>query len=396
MKPETRIYIDAVLQNMKNILFFMFLPILIARLGASPLEITLSTSLPPLMSAISVVFVTRLLPCNFKVYYSAGILRQMAFLCIAFAVLLPHSIAWILVFWSINCIVVMILNVQQHSLIKHNVAESNMSTLFGNIRIIAILVTIVCSYSASTLLDRYDTIFPYNYFICMIIGAVCTFTGMNLMARLAPKESKKIKLQWKPPLRRLSPFLIMVGFMSLGGALPGSLWVIYHVNVLHFSNMQIALFSICSGVVSAICIPLGRRWIKRFGYRNTLLTGYALLMCTVSLYGLSHTYAVLLGLQIVRDLIGSFTGIAQETLSIEESRKHEDEAGFFSDVALLTNVGGALGPFAGMLMLQLFNIQTCFVLLGVIALVPAAWFVFRMNEKSQPKPGQIEMVPLVK
>ncbi|MNT32227.1 hypothetical protein D3C72_1680970 [compost metagenome] len=114
------------------------------------------------------------------------------------------------------------------------------------------------------------------------------------------------------------------------------------------------------------------------------------------MYGLSHTYAVLLGLQIVRDLIGSFTGIAQETLSIEESRKHEDEAGFFSDVALLTNVGGALGPFAGMLLLQMFNIQTCFVLLGVIALVPAAWFVFRMNEKNQPSSAQIEIVPVVK
>lgn len=393
MKPETRIYLDALLQNMKNILFFMFLPILIARLGATPLQITLSASLPPLMSALSVVFVTRLLPCTFKVYYSAGIIRQLAFLCIAFAVLLPHSITWILVFWSINCIVVMILNVQQHSLIKHNVADANMSTLFGNIRIIAIVVTIVCSYSASTLLDRFDRIFPYNYFVCMVIGAVCTFTGMNLMARLAPKDSQKVRMKWVRPLQKPTPFLILIGFMALGSALPGSLWVIYHVNVLHFSNKQIALFAICSGVISAVCIPLGRRWITRFGYRNTLLTGYALLMCTVSLYGLSHTYTVLLGLQIVRDLIGSFTGIAQETLSIEESKNHEDEAGFFSDVALLNNLGGALGPFIGMLMLQLFNIQTCFVLLGAVALIPAIWFMFRMNEKNKPNPIDIIPVP---
>ncbi|GIP23854.1 MFS transporter [Paenibacillus sp. J22TS3] len=396
MKAETRIYLDAVLQNMKNILFFMFLPILIARMGASPLQITLSTSLPPLMSALSVVFVTRLLPCTFKVYYSAGIIRQLAFLCIAFAVLLPHSITWILLFWSINCIVVMILNVQQHSLIKHNVEEAKMSSLFGNIRIIAIGVTMVCSYSASTLLDRFDSIFPYNYFVCMILGAVCTFTGMNLMARLAPRESKRISFRWKRPLQKPTPFLMLVGLMAVGSALPGSLWVIYHVNVLHFSNMQIALFSICSGAVSAVCIPLGRRWIKRFGYKNTLLTGYALLMCTVCLYGLSHTYAVLLGLQIVRDLIGSFTGIAQETLSIEESKKHEDEAGFFSDVALLNNLGGALGPFAGMFLYKLFSIQTCFMLLGAVALLPAAWFVFRMNEKKTSEGSPVEMIPAVK
>jgi len=50
------------LQNIKNVTFFLFLPVLIAKLGATPFEIVLSNSLPPLCCAFSLAYIMWQLP----------------------------------------------------------------------------------------------------------------------------------------------------------------------------------------------------------------------------------------------------------------------------------------------------------------------------------------------
>ncbi|MFH5185956.1 hypothetical protein ACHHV8_26775 [Paenibacillus sp. TAB 01] len=103
MKLTTRIYLDAALQNMKSVTFFTFLQVLIARLGASNFEIALSNSLPPLFCALSLAFITRQLPLTRGVFLTSGYIRQFAFLCMAFSVLLPHPIPYLLFFWFDQC-----------------------------------------------------------------------------------------------------------------------------------------------------------------------------------------------------------------------------------------------------------------------------------------------------
>lgn len=78
MRAETRIYLDAVLQNIKSVSFFTFLGVLIARLGASDFEIALSNSLPAFFCALSLAFLTRQLPVTRGVFLVSGSCQDAA------------------------------------------------------------------------------------------------------------------------------------------------------------------------------------------------------------------------------------------------------------------------------------------------------------------------------
>lgn len=366
MTTTTRFYIDALLQNIKNVAFFTYLPVLIAKLGASPFQISLSNSLPPLFCALSLAFITRQLPLTYGVYFTSGMLRQVAFLCMAFSPLLPHPVSWLLFFWAFNAVFVMITSVQQPTLIRSVMSDDTLPALFSRLKNIAIVVTIIGSFTIGKFLDGFQAYFPYNYVISMVVGAVSTFTGMSIIARLAPRERLPIHFHWVVPLRRPTPLLLAMLVSSASIAIMNPVWTVYHVNHLHLSNLQIGMFVIVSGGISAALMPVMRRILERFGSRRVIMVTCLVMAVTPAFYTLATSYWYLLLWQTVLGVSFSFYDVAQQTLAVTESKLHNDVVGFMSDYQLVQNLGNGLAPMlAGVLIDRVSMQDTFFIIVGV-------------------------------
>jgi MFS family permease len=383
MNPMKRFYIDAFLQNIKNVAFFLFLPVLVAKLGASPFEIALSTSLPAFFCAFSLAFITRQLPLTYNIYYRAGILRQLVFLGMAFSPLLPHSIFWLLVFWAFNAMFVMVTSVQQQALIRQAIPESEVTTLFSRIKIIAITVTIVVSYIIGTFLDRFDGIFPFNYVISMVVGALATFTGMSLIAKMAPKEDKPIHLHFVRPLKTMNSKTLAVFIATAGYAVMGPLWTIYHVNTLQFSNLQIGLFTIVAGLLSTVMMPYLRSYIEKRGPERIILLAVAMMAVIPLFYSHFTTFGILLVFQVLFNFGFACFDVAQQTLAIKEAKKYENELDYFSDYQLVQNLANGLSPLIPAMVITSFGLHTTFLFVAILKIASILFVAFLLKEKGQ-------------
>ncbi|WP_229776843.1 MFS transporter [Alicyclobacillus cellulosilyticus] len=367
----TRFYVDAFLQNVKNVAFFMYLPVLIAKLGATPFEISLSNSLPALCCAFSLAFITRQLPLTRRVYYTSGVLRQLAFLGMAFSPLLPHPVVWLLGFWVFNAMFVMITSVQQPALVKNVIDEEAVPKLFSRTKVIAIVVTVVGSYVIGRFLDVHQAIFPYNYVICMVTGAIATFTGMNIIAGLAPRERRPVRFRWVLPLRRPSRLLFAMWLASGSIAVFGPLWTIYHVNVLHLSNLQIGWFGVMSGLISTLAMPWMQKGLQRVGPRTVIVAACAVMAVVPLFYTLRREYAYILALQILLGVAFSFYDVAQQTLAVTEAKHQPDDLAFLSDYQLVQNLGNGLAPLLTAVVLAHTDARHAFIWLSCVRLATA-------------------------
>jgi MFS family permease len=381
MKLSTRIYLDAALQNMKSVFFFTFLQVLIARLGATNFQIALSNSLPPLFCALSLAYLTRQLPVTRGVFLTGGYIRQFAFLCMAFSVLLPDPIPYLLFFWSVNAVSVMVSDAQKPALLRKWVSPDDFSKIFSNNKIIGIVIVTVGSFAIGHFLDVYNWMFPKNYLISMLIGCVSTFAGMSLMAELAPKEKKPIKLTWVRPFQECDRKTWWLGLNNAGIAMVAPLLVIYHVNVLKLSNAQIAYFVVIAGVVSTLLLPVARNLMDRFGMMKvygTAIIGMALALLP---YGFIQSFWLLLIIQGWVGVCLAVNEVASQTIMMREAAKHRKEMVYFSDFQLVMNAGNGIGALLSGALLAFLPIWGCFVLIAVTRVL--FFFSYRSAESNE-------------
>lgn len=368
MKTTTRIYLDAMLQNIKSVAFFTFLGVLIARLGASDFEIALSNSLPALFCALSLAFLTRQLPVTRGAFLTSGYIRQFAFICMALSILLPNPIPVLLVFWSINAVSVIVTSAQQPAILRRVIEPDQFPALFSRIKVIALFVTTTGGLLIGFALDAADSFFPYNYVVSMLVGCLSTFAGMSLIASLAPREKTKIKFQ---PIRLFRECDRNIWWMALNNAgifMTPPLFTIYHVKILHLSNSQIAFFVVTSGVLSATSLPFVRRLMERFGtvriYRAALL---GMIVCALP-YGLIDRYWLLVAAQAWTGFMLAVSEVSTQTMMMEEAGKHKAEMAYFSDFQLVMQLGMAAGPLIAGALLAAMPLWACFMLIAVLRL----------------------------
>ncbi|MDF2813806.1 MAG: hypothetical protein K0Q81_6 [Paenibacillus sp.] len=354
MKPESRIYLDAVLQNIKSVSFFTFLGVLIARLGASDFEIALSNSLPAFFCALSLAFLTRQLPLTRGVFLVSGYIRQFAFICMALSILLPDPIPVLFVFWSINAISVIVTSAQQPAIFRRVIEPTRFPILFSRVKIIAIVIATVGSFVIGNTLDATDQWFPYNYVVSMLIGCLSTFTGMALIASLAPREKIKVQFTWVRPFQECDRQIWWMGLNNAGIAMVAPLFTIYHIKTLHLTNTQIAYFVVVSGIVSALSLPFVRKLMERFG-ANLLYKASILGMAIAILpYGLVNSFWMLIVLQAWVGLSMAIAEVSTQTLMMRDAEKHKKEMAYFSDFQLVMHLGNTIGPLiSGALLLFL-------------------------------------------
>ncbi|MDB5083441.1 MAG: major facilitator superfamily 1 [Bacilli bacterium] len=391
MKATTRIYIDAFLQNIKNVAFFMFLPVLVAKLGANPLQISLSNSLPALCCAVSLAFITRQLPLTHSIYYKSGVLRQFAFLCMAVSPLLPHPIFWLLFFWTFNAVFVMITSVQQPALIRQSIDDQFLPTLFSRTKTIGIIVTIIGSLAIGKFLDAFSSHFPYNYIISMVVGALATFTGMNIIAQLAPKEKKPIHFHLVRPLRTFPKMLIAITLANAGIAVMNPIWTIYHVNILQLGNLQIGLFGMAAGVASTLLMPLMRKGLEQFGPKKVIVLCCAVLAVIPLFYSFFSSYTAILVCQTVLGAAFSYYDVAQQTLAVTEAKLFDDQLAFFSDYQLVQNLGNGLAPLLAAFIIAHLTIHPVFLTVSVLKIASIFLIISLFRPASLQKTRPVEL-----
>lgn len=364
MKISTRIYLDAALQNVKSVAFFTFLPVLIARLGASDFEIALSNSLPPLFCALSLAFLTRQLPVTRGVYLTSGYIRQFAFLSMALSVLLPDPIPFLLIFWGVNAVAVMVTGAQQPAIMRRVVPHEDFPKMFSTNKLIGIVILVAGSFGIGHALDATQHYFPLNYSVSMLVGCLATFTGMNLIAALAPDEKKPVKIHLVRPFQECNRRMWWMAVNNIGIAMAAPLFTIYHVKKLGLSNSDIAYFVIASGIVSALLMPLTRRAIERFG--SIRIYGLALLGMALAVlpYGAVSSFGLLVFLQAWLGGCAAVAEVATNSVMMEEAGKHTREMDFFSDFQLLMNGGNAVGALLAGFLVSVLPLWGCFLIIA--------------------------------
>lgn len=384
MKISTRIYLDAALQNVKSVAFFTFLPVLIARLGASDFEIALSNSLPPLFCALSLAFLTRQLPVTRGVYLTSGYVRQFAFLSMALSVMLPHPIPVILFFWAINAVAVMVTGAQQPAIMRRVVPQQDFPRMFSTNKLIGIVILVAGSYGIGQTLDATQRFFPMNYAVSMLVGCVATFTGMNLIAGMAPHEKKPIRLHMVRPLRECNRKLWWMAMNNIGIAMAAPLFTIYHVKKLGLSNTEIAYFVIAAGVLSAILMPVTRRAIERFGAMRVYSMALLGMAVVVLPYGKITHFIALLLLQTWLGGCAAVAEVATNSVMMEEAEAHKKEMDFFSDFQLLMNGGNAIGGLLSGALLGFLPIWGCFFAIAAMRVAVLVSYKMIVNPSGSP------------
>lgn len=372
MKVSTRIYLDAALQNVKSVAFFTFLPVLIAKLGASDFQIALSNSLPPLFCALSLALLTRQLPVTRGVYLTSGYVRQFAFLSMALSVMLPNPIPILLFCWGINAVAVMVTGAQQPAILRRVVPQKDFPKMFSTNKLIGILILIAGSYGIGQALDATQRFFPMNYAVSMLVGCIATFTGMNLIATLAPHEKKPIRLHMVKPFRECNRKLWWMAMNNIGIAMAGPLFTIYHVKKLGLSNTEIAYFVIGAGILSALLMPVTRRAIERFGAMRTYFIALLGMAVAVLPYGKISHFVVLLLLQAWLGGCAAVAEVATNSVMMEEAQRHKREMDFFSDFQLLMSGGNAIGALLSGFLVSFLPIWSCFLIIAAVRLAVLA------------------------
>lgn len=389
MRISTRIYLDAALQNIKNVAFFTFLPVLIARLGASDFQISLSSSLPPLFCALSLAFFTRQLPVTRGVFLVSGYIRQLAFLSMALSVLLPNPVPYLLFFWSINAIAVMVTNAQQPAIMRSIVDHRQFPAIFSNIKLIGIIILVAGGFMIGHGLDAMDRFFPYNYAVSMLVGCLATFTGMNLIAALAPQEKKPIRLTLVRPFQECSRLIWWMALNNIGIAMVAPLFTIYHVKALHLSNAQIAYFTVASGVITALLMPVTRRCIEKFGAMR--IYGIAVLGMALAVlpYGFVARFWLLVLFQSWIGVCLAVHEVSSNSMMMDESEKHKKEMAFFSDFQLVMNLGNSAGALLSGVLVTYLPLWQCFAVISALRLL-FLWSIRFIPEKSRASVYQLK------
>ncbi|WP_135548547.1 MFS transporter [Paenibacillus cymbidii] len=368
MKLTNRIYADAALQNIKNVAFFTFLQVLIARLGASNFEIALSNVLPQLFGALSLAFLARQFPISRLVYLTGGYVRQFAFLSMALCVMLPHAIPWVLTFWGLNAAAVMVTEAQKPAILRKWVEPGEFPRIFSTNKLIGIVIMVAGSYTIGHALDMSDRFFPYNYVVSMLVGCLSTFAGMALIAGLAPNDKQPIRFRKVTPLRESDRTMWWIGLNTAGINMVAPLFIIYHVKMLHLTNAQIGLFAVVSGALSALALPLARRGIEKLGPGK--IYGAAILGAAVVVlpYGWIGKFGLLVALQAWIGVCIAVQEVASQSIMMEEAGKHRKELDYFSDYQLVMCLGNAAGALAAGGLLAIMPLWACFCVIAALRL----------------------------
>lgn len=406
LEPTTRknyvnVQVDAVGVGLANSAS-PFLPVFLARLGASNLQVSLLTTMPAIAGFLLAIPLGRLLQRQRRIipWFSGSRLLVLSSYAIigllAFLVPRDQLIQAVLIIWAIATIPQTLLSITFSVVMNAVAGPSGRFELMTRRWSTMGLTTTITVILIGQLLDRAG--FPLNYqlmFIGLSIGGLISFYFSSHIV-LADVESslfikpsnKNIIREYLNLIKREKPFTSFVAkrFVYLTGVSLGApLFPIYFVRVIQASDSWIATISVAQTAIMILGYYFWAMRSRSRGTRTTLLwttcglSFYPILTAFTHQPGIIALYAGLAGIfQAGLDLV--FFDELMKTVPPQYG------ATFVSFAQSIQYVSAIASPIIGSFLADRIGIGTALAISGVIRLLGFSLFLFGNQNQKEPVP----------
>jgi MFS family permease len=405
---------DAVVQqnariNLVNGAFFSvmvgltlpFMGVYAIHLGGGDYVVGLMTSLPALVAMISQVpsaVIVNRYSSKLQASLKWGLAQRLFYLAMALLALIPQDLpgrAMLLVIvFSLAHFPATVAGVAWTSLMGEMFPAQLRGRVFGDLQMLAGLVSLLATAAAGPFLDRVT--FPANYFLLFLTSFACVMASWVCMARLRegdPAPGSCHHSRWHPRAMALlvRETLKVPEFASLTAAtfvfhlglhLPAALFTLLFVNTLRLSTSWIGAFSVISGVFS---VATFRRWgtlADLRGSRYVLTLSMLVLVPLPIFYGLVHSPWPIVLLMAIGGVVGAGFGLTIFNALLDHSPagNREDYIAVFN---MLMGLSGFLMPVAGVALYHLWGFLEVFILASLVRAV-GTWMLFQSARNCLP------------
>ena len=358
-----------------------FLPVLLARLGASAVAISLLTSLPALITigfAIpSGTIVSRWVHPG-KMSARCFYLLRLSYPFIAAAALLDPRVApWLIVgIWGLTAIPGTLGNTAFYDVLAESIPASRRAAVNGVRWALLFLISAISVSAFGQLLTR--VLWPYNYLALFAISFVVGMASIHIYSRLEipPRPVRPIsheRLPWRTRLADLLvPFRAGAGFgafslvtlaMRIGYFLPAGLFSLFLVNTLQVSDAWIGGRTTIESVSMTVGYFFWGRMANRAGKRRMLvLLGIAVAMsfCLIALASPTRLYLMYLSAL----LVGFFVSAGDVSLFewLLDIMPPDDRPRYVAMNTLLMNLVAFGAPMLGAAIADSAGIRTVYLI----------------------------------
>ena len=367
-----------------------FLPVFMARIGSSSLEISLLTSVP----SLAVLFIA--IPAGILVERRGNYVRTVTvyralyraayiiliFLPFFFGKLLPAAIV---LTWSLMAMPQTVQSLAYISVIGAVIPRERRPRVNGVRWAATGVLSAILATLAGRLLDAPGLSFPMNYQMLFLFTAVAAFVGLLPFSRIrmpanypAASETRKswldeAKSSLKPVSRNTAFLRFLAGLfiLQLGMSMPVALFSIFWVRNLQATNALIGLRTTV-GQVSLVAgyLVLGRVAANR-GYRGLLVTSALGMGLYAVMTALSPNAYWLLPAALVWGLSSGGFSIAFTEAFLDTSSP-EARPRFAAARNIVSGLTSFFSPLIGAFLMGLLGIHAALCISGALLAVGAA------------------------
>ena len=406
LEPTTRknyvnVQVDAVGVGLANSAS-PFLPVFLARLGASNLQVSLLTTMPAIAGFLLAIPLGRLLQRQHRIipWFSGSRLLVLSSYAItgllAFLVPRDQLIPAVLIIWAIATIPQTLLSITFSVVMNAVAGPSGRFELMTRRWSTMGLTTTITVILIGQLLDRAG--FPLNYqlmFMGLSIGGLISFyfSSHIVLADVEPppfiKASNKNQIrEYLNLIKGEKPFTSFVAkrFVYLTGVSLGApLFPIYFVRVIQASDSWIATITVAQTAIMIMGYYFWTRRSRSRGTRNTLLWT----TCGLSFYPILTAFTHQPGIIAIYSGLAGIFQAGLDLVFFDELMKtvpSQYSATFVSFAQSIQYVSAIASPIVGSFLADRIGIGTALAISGGIRLLGFSLFLFGNQNQKEPAP----------
>jgi MFS family permease len=383
--------IDTALQGLMMGGIFGFLSVFVVRLGASNLLVSLLTSLPAIVMALSSIPAGRIVEQQRNLVRYTNWVRishRGSFLLIAALPFFAHKglAEIIVIIWAIKSIPATLLESSWMAVVAEVIPPERRARVNGMRWAILSVVTAASTATFGYILDRLP--FPLNYQIVFFISFVGGMVGMYFFGQLRipdnvpPEREKSASIPFRQRLRAYLRAMNVPAFvhyeiaataLRFGVNLPAALYTIYWIRQLGASDVWIGWQATSGKLALIVGYIVWGRLMSRKGYRVPILICTTLLGLYPVLTGLTTDQLWLPLIAIVQGFFSTGIDISFfDTLLIVSPTDRRPS--FVALNTMIASLTAFFAPLIGSLLADWMSLPIVFFIGGGLHVLAAALF----------------------
>ncbi|MGQ9585724.1 MAG: MFS transporter [Anaerolineae bacterium] len=393
---ERNLYLETLWFGVLSGITATFLEVFAVRLGATPFQVGLLSSLPALVNVLVPVPAARLLERQtgrIPLILQSVVWQRLAYFLLALVPFLgPRlQIGTLVLLAGLATIPAAVLNLGITVLIGDMASPRDRALVVSRRYVILAGTTTLISLLGGWWLDL--VVFPLNYQILFGAGALASLLSIRSLRRInlpyspppamEPHRSPRhvdLRRAWKR-LASQRGFLRFCGsafFYHWGLYLPSPLYAIYRVRNLGANDRWIGLIVMVHTATSILGYLMAGRYARRWGDTRLLLISSAGLALFPILTGLSTSLPPLLFIAVIGGIFGSGLSLALFNVSLALAPEGQ-RATYVALYTMLVNVAAFLAPLVGSALAETAGIRETFYLSGALRLLGVGAFLLAFS-----------------